>query len=389
MTQAPRPLYKEGDRPIPVSSGRPLHAMALFPAIVRTLLLLSIFHVAFGNFNDAVMPWSSSQAGDSFTCEFGTPGGIISGAPFCYLPEKPEPIMARSEDMFLIRGGVVRGRKSAVWQNGTVIVTLNPLLAQHPCVMCQWFYKNIHRQTCLACRGMTVNRAQHSDERHVATLVDTGAEIAASKQYFLCRFRVPRNSTGGQTAWLNERCLPSSSSGERGTPANPMDSCTVSPSYIPLRRTGSYVVMRAKIRTEETCRVCMIRVNGVLTVGRACLDVRMTTLLRDVKIGRLLVLGIWTTSLVIVIVSIVRFIYNSGIVQRCFKKVAMVRTGGFRLAVLACFWLPTASGAVTITVPDTYVPELVRPEEVLLTGLRLCFGAAVRDREETLDLLYR
>nr|WEG72048.1 membrane protein m133 [Murid betaherpesvirus 2] len=362
--------------------------MALPPIIAQAVLLLSFSCLVIGNVDDTVMPWASSQTGDSFTCEFGPPGEIISGTPFCYLPEQPEPIMARSEDLFLIRGGVVHGRKSAIWQNGTVVVSLNPLLARRSCVMCQWFHKTVHRQTCLACREMTVNRARHSDERHVATLVDTGAEIAASKQYFLCRFRVPRNSTGGQTAWLSERCLSSSVSDKRKSPTNPMDSCAISPSYIPLRRTGPYVVMRAKIRTEETCRVCMIRVNGVLTVGRACLDARMTTLIRDVKIGRLLVFGIWTTSLIVVIVSIIRFIYNSGIIQRCFKKVTMVRTEWLRLAVLACFWVNTVSGAVTISVPDTYVPDLIRPEKVLVTGFRLCFGAAIRDREETVDLLY-
>lgn len=358
--------------------------MAPSPSLAYTFIVLSISHVALGN-DDAVMPWSSSQTGDSFTCEFGHPNGIVSGSPFCYLPENPEPIMAYSENLFLVRNGVVHGQKSAVWPNGTVVVSLDPVLARRPCVMCQWFHKNVRQQTCLACRGTTVNRARHNDRRRVATLLSAEAMIVGSVRYFICRFRIPRNITGGQTAWLNDRCL--SSDGRKDT--NPMDSCSLSRTHLPLYRSGPNMVMQARVLTEETCRVCMVQINGALTVGRACLDAQMDILLRDVKIGRLLVLGIWMTSLIVVVGAITRFIYNTELVQGCFKRAIMVRMNGSRLAVLACLWVTTTSGAVTISVLDTYVPELVRVEHVILTGLELCLGPAVREREEMLELLDR
>lgn len=381
MTRAPEPVYKEGERLAPVSSHRTVCAMP-YHVIIQAFVLLHTTRVVFGG---SVLPWSSSQTGDSFTCDFATSDGT-SGSPFCYFPENPEPIMARSENLFLIRGGVVRGRQSAVWPNGTVIVSLNPLFAHRPCVVCQWYQKSSHSQTCLACRGMAVRRARHSDDLHLATLVDTGVDITATKQYFLCRFRVPRNATGGQTAWLSDRCLPPSR--DQG-PANPMDSCAVSPSYIPLRRSGTHVIMRARIKAEDTCRVCMIRVNGGLTIGRACLDARTTTLIRDVKIGRLLVLGIWTTSLIVAIVSIVRFLYNTKIIQGFFKKANMVRTCGPLMAVLPFLWLSATSGAITISVPDAKKPDIVRYEDVLEASVRLCLGPPISDKQETLKLLER
>lgn len=378
MTRTPRLVYKEGRRLAHVSSDKTSHAMAP-PVLISTLLFLSIAHVSAET--DALIPWSSSQKGNSFTCNFETRNGD-SGSPFCYFSEDPNPIMARSKGLLLIRNGAVRGQQSAVWRNGTVMVTVSPPFAHRPCVMCEWYERNSHEQTCLACRGMKVNRARYSDERHMATLVDTGTEIAASKQYFLCRFRVPRNATGGQTAWLSEYC-------KRSTTGNPMDSCTSSPSYIPLRRTGSYVVMKARIRAKETCRVCMIRVNGELTVGRACLDAQMTTLLRDVKIGRLLVMGIWTTALIVVIVAIMRFIYNTGVIQRFFSKAIMVRTYAPCLAAVASLWITTVSGAVTIPVPDAGMPNVVRHGDVLEVGVKLCFGTPSMNKDFTISLLRR
>lgn len=383
MTRRSKPVYKEGGCPTRISSDRTPYAMA-HPALVWSFVLLMIGQTA--SQNDAVIPWSSMQMNDSYTCDFGILNGA-SGSSFCYFPESPEPIMARSDGLFLVRGGVVQGRRSGVWPNGTVVVTPNPFLARRPCIMCQWYEKGGRSQTCLACRGMTVKRARYSDERYVATLMDTGVEIAASKQYFLCRFRLPQNSTDGQTAWLSDRC--STRSRNRNSSTNPMDVCTVSPSYIPLRRTGSYVVMRARIRTGDTCRICMIRVNGELTVGRACLDARMTTLLRDVRIGRLLVTGIWTTALLVVIVSIARFIYNTGVIQRFFKRITMVRIYRLWLAAVMSFWLTTASCAVTISVPDAGRPDIIRQEDVIHIGVALCFGTPIANREKTLNLLRR
>lgn len=311
--------YKKGNRA--VSTLNRAEAMAATVGLGSLICLLHFLASA----SATAFPWSSSSANDSFSCHIRVSPPVSpergSFTFACYLAEKREPLIAHSDGVLAIRGDLLDGQRSFLRSNGSATVTLATGdgerlrgIRERSCVLCRWYPEDGKEpQNCLTCHGLRI-RTTVPESGSATELLESGVEIEASVPYFFCRFRVPRHPTDTvvmRSAWLSRE------RDRRGKDCSSPGACTSDARLIALSPDPSTAPYTMTVRTEvrepeedDVCRVCLLRVGDSLTVGRACLDLERITLLRDVRVGRTVALGVWAACLIVATAALGRFLYS-------------------------------------------------------------------------------
>lgn len=328
--------------------------------------------------------WESSYKNGSFSCRFkNTPKNV--GYSACYLPGDYDPITMRSKgNAALVRRGFVN-HASRFEDDGSATVILSDG-KHHNCIMCTSGAAVI-KQTCLACRGASsMHPAPTSDplrdlRDRWPVFIQSGVEKAGDVRYFYCRFRINPSTSTLESAWLNEGCKFSAST------RDPVEACKGTPSFLSPLRRGKYVTIRARVKHDSTqCRVCMLRADGLVTVNRACMNVREHDLIKDLQIGRSIIAAVLAFVVMVVIVCIIRMVLSTDLPKNLFTKMFRVRTVYTRFSVLYMLLCLNVILAVKRPVTPT---RSVRAHTMVLQGLRLCIGSRYMNVSEIETILNR
>lgn len=329
-------------------------------------------------------PGQSTRTARSSQCMFlNTPqaAGYID----CYIAGQYHSMVNMWNDDILYASPHANDTITLFSMDGWTTATFHDMNEIDICRMCTVTPVTRSRKLCLACEKTSSTETAHQASKHHIVFSQSNIEIKSGQEYYACYFDIHETLARLEPVKSKDDCIPNITT-------NTTKVCDKSLKYI-ISETMTFnrtIAIRAKAQTDDMCRMCMIRTSEKhITMGRACVDPSPITAARHKQISLVHMVMFGTSTLGILGLCLPPLLSRTEPLEDLFKKILRVGIMLLQLTVFGILYAITDCEVVHVLVPDSGDPETIRPHNVLLTGLKLCFNANILQKTERNDILER